>query len=89
MEWLDDPKGLPAMTERRSSDDARKGSTASIRQDALTGWVVFRPKPWHFVGVFGSREEAELERERAGVDYQAAFGTADGASGRFEVPGSK
>lgn len=52
--------------------------------NALTGWVVFRLRPWHVLGIFGSSEEADLQRARAGADYQLAFGTADPASGAFD-----
>lgn len=69
------------MTEQGASDEGIPGPSASHPAETLTGWVVFRPKPWHFVGVFSSREEAELECERAGSAYQVAFGTADAASG--------
>lgn len=75
------------MTRHRSDDHGKKDANAASRQAALTGWVVFRPRPWHFVGVFGSREEAELQRERAGADYQVEFGTADVESGEVEGPG--
>lgn len=77
------------MTEQRASDERNPGPCASHRAETLTGWVVFRPKPWDFVGVFGSREEAELECERAGTAYQVAFGTADAASGTLDAPSER
>lgn len=67
--------------------DIERDPKAASAQAALTGWIVYRPRPWHFVGVFGSREEAELKRERAGPDYQVEFGTADVESGEFDGAG--
>ena len=71
------------MTARRSDDQGNNASTGSTSQAALTGWIVFRPKPWDFIGVFGSRDEAEAVRVRAGAAYQVTFGTADVTSGRL------
>ncbi len=75
------------MTQYGSDDRSKREAKTASAQAALTGWVVFRPRPWHFVGVFGSREEAELKRERAGPDYQVEFGTADVESGEFDGGG--
>lgn len=75
------------MTQHPSDDHGKKDVTASGQPTALTGWVVFRPRPWHFLGVFGSREQAERERVRAGTDYQVEFGTADGGRGEFDGAG--
>ena len=75
------------MTQYGSDDRGKRGAKAASAQAALTGWVVYRPKPWHFVGVFGSREEAELKRGRAGPEYQVEFGTADVESGEFDGAG--
>ena len=35
----------------------------------LQGWGVVRCEPWHFVGVYGTREEAESEARQRGDDY--------------------
>ena len=78
---------IAAMTQHRSDDHRKKDGNLASRQAALTGWAVFRPRPWHFVGVFGSREEAERRRERAGADYQLEFGTANLESGEFDGAG--
>ena len=76
-------QGGGAGSKRLQGDN---GLGQSSPEAALTGWIVFRPKPWNFVGVFGSREEAETKRQRAGAHYQVTFGTADVASGRLEPP---
>lgn len=38
------------------------------------GWGVYKMKPWHFVGLFGTRSEAEAELKRRGSGYSVAFG---------------
>lgn len=76
-------------TGRRAGSEQSPGENRSaepISEAVLTGWIAFRPKRWDFAGVFGSREEAETKRQRAGADYQLTFGTADVASSRFEPP---
>lgn len=75
------------MTQHGSDNRLKRDPKAASAQAALTGWVVYRPRPWHFVGVFGSREEAELKRERAGPEYQVEFGTAEVESGEFDGGG--
>lgn len=75
------------MMQHKSDDPAKDDANASKRPEPLTGWVVFRPKPWHFIGVFGSREQAERQRERAGTHYHVEFGTADVESGNFDGTG--
>ena len=70
------------MTAGRTDEDGKAQATG--RAAALTGWIVFRPRPWHFVGVFACREQAETERARGGQEYQVAYGTADVESGRYD-----
>lgn len=72
------------MKQGGSDDHGKTDAVASSRAAALTGWIVFRPKPWHFLGVFACREQAEIERARGGEDYQVEFGTADVKSGRYD-----
>lgn len=69
------------MTKGRSDDD---GKAETSRAAPLCGWIVFRPRPWHFVGVFACREQAETERARGGQEYQVAYGIADVESGRYD-----
>lgn len=83
------------MTETSSLEDGKHGATTPAQDSsAVSGWGVFRREPWDFVGVYDDREAAERERrERAGDDYEVAFGTAYVGSPRFEVsavqPGSE
>jgi hypothetical protein len=35
----------------------------------LQGWGVVRCEPWHFVGIYGTRAEAESEARQRGDDY--------------------
>lgn len=42
----------------------------------LTGWGVFRggEKPWHFVGMFASKEDAQAKAAEMGPDYEVQWG---------------
>lgn len=75
------------MTQTSSLEDGKHGAiTPAQDADAISGWGVFRREPWDFVGIFDDRASAEREkRERAGDDYEVAFGTAHRGSPRFEV----
>ncbi len=39
------------------------------------GWGVVRNDPWHFVGLFDSQEEAEVEHAKYGADYLVVLGS--------------
>jgi hypothetical protein len=41
----------------------------SLEGKTLQGWGVVRCEPWHFVGVYRTREEAESEARQRGDDY--------------------
>ena len=76
-----------SMTEVISNEDGKGGATVPGEDAAaVSGWGVFRRRPWDFAGVFPSRAEAVREQEqRAGSDYEVAFGTAHIGSDRFDV----
>lgn len=41
---------------------------------SLIGYCVIHRNPWHFLGIYATREEAERHAKQAGNDYEAAFG---------------
>lgn len=43
-------------------------------QESLIGYCAFRRNPWHFLGLYATREEAERQVKGAGDDYEVAFG---------------
>lgn len=49
----------------------------------VKGWGVYRDSPWHFAGIFSTREEAEQKRDTIGTDYKVAFGSRRLASDDF------
>lgn len=42
--------------------------------NTVKGWGVFRQEPWHFVGVFPTKEAAEAKARDMGPGYIVAFG---------------
>ena len=54
------------------------------RTGTLIGWGVFRPKPWHFAGLFGSSRQAEAKAQELGVDYIVRFGELQDGTDNFE-----
>lgn len=74
------------MTETWSHEDGKNGAiTPGELPEAVEGWGVFRPEPWDFAGIWPTRDAAEQEQERAGQDYEVAFGTAVLGSNGFTV----
>jgi hypothetical protein len=49
-------------------------SLAPIIQKSLVGYCALRRNPWHFVGIYATREEAEQWAKMAGKDHEVAFG---------------
>ncbi|ENM1949530.1 hypothetical protein I5418_18505 [Citrobacter braakii] len=43
--------------------------------DRVIGWVVFRPAPWHLVGVFATEYMARKELQTRGDDYHVQLGS--------------
>lgn len=41
----------------------------------VKGWGVIRSAPWHFAGLFLSKEEADALRNKLGADYRVANGS--------------
>jgi hypothetical protein len=54
------------------------------RTGTLIGWGVFRPKPWHFAGLFGSSRQAEAKARELGVGYTVRFGELLDGTDNFE-----
>lgn len=40
----------------------------------LTGWGVVRWEPWHFIGIFAEKGEAEARARSQGPDYIVRYG---------------
>ena len=40
----------------------------------LIGWGAVREMPWHFAGLFASREEAQSKADEMGAGYIARYG---------------
>lgn len=49
----------------------------------LIGWGAVRELPWHFAGLFASREEAQLRSDALGDGYVARYGERDETSDTF------
>ena len=45
-----------------------------VEGTTLTGWGVVRDAPWHFAGLFGTKEEAEAKAKQLGPEYEARHG---------------
>jgi hypothetical protein len=51
----------------------------------LKGFGVFRMEPWHFAGLFHTRQEAEQTRDEFGPGYEVAYGSHRRDSDDFVV----
>jgi hypothetical protein len=38
------------------------------------GWGVYRPAPWHFAGIYPSKERAEAKAQELGPQYATSYG---------------
>jgi hypothetical protein len=47
------------------------------------GWGVFRIEPWHFAGLFETREAAEAKAREMGTDYLAKYGEHQAGTDNF------
>jgi hypothetical protein len=43
--------------------------------DRVIGWAVFRPAPWHLVGVFATEYMARKELHTLTADYRVQLGS--------------
>lgn len=51
----------------------------------LTGWGVLRggDRPWHFVGLFPTKAEAEARARELGSDYEVRWGDNQAGTDNF------
>jgi hypothetical protein len=56
-----------------------------VEGETIRGWGVVRcpPYPWHFIGMFDSKEEAEAAAKNAGSGYQARYGDNQAGTDNF------
>ena len=45
-----------------------------VEGTTLKGWGVTRNAPWHFAGIFQTKEEAEVRAKELGADYEVHYG---------------
>ena len=45
-----------------------------LEGNTLTGWGVVRNAPWHFVGIFSDKGEAEAKAHEMGDQYEVHWG---------------
>lgn len=45
-----------------------------LEGNTLTGWGVVRSAPWHFAGIFATKEEADAKANELGEEYEVAHG---------------
>jgi hypothetical protein len=45
-----------------------------VEGTTLTGWGVVRNGPWHFVGIYPTKEEAEAKAAAMGPEYEVHYG---------------
>jgi hypothetical protein len=51
----------------------------------VKGWGVYRMSPWHLLGIFPTKEEAERERAAVGQEYAVDFGSRQLGTNNFIV----
>lgn len=51
--------------------------------ETIKGWGVVREKPWHFVGIFSTKELAEKKALESGADYVVRFGENQAGTDNF------
>ncbi len=49
----------------------------------LKGWGVVRGAPWHFVGLYETKEQAESVARQSGPDYQVKYGENQAGTDNF------
>ena len=49
----------------------------------LIGWGAVLATPWHFAGLFGSQEEAQMKADAMGEGYVARYGERQDESDTF------
>jgi len=63
--------------------------TEFVRDPVNIGWVqgfgVFRMAPWHFAGLFHTREEAQRVQQQLGQTYEVGYGSHRDGSDDFIV----
>lgn len=47
------------------------------------GWGVAKTKPWHFAGLFESREAADTAAKEMGPDYEVHYGELQTGTDNF------
>lgn len=45
-----------------------------LHGNTIKGWGVLRSSPWHFVGLFSDKAQAEAKAREMGADYKVRFG---------------
>lgn len=45
-----------------------------VEGTTLTGWGVVRSAPWHFAGIFETKQQAESKANELGPEYEVHFG---------------
>jgi hypothetical protein len=65
----------------RNNPGAKRRHT---RTGTLMGWGVFRIDPWHFVGIFGSRRQADARAQEIGIGYVVRLGELQEGTDKFE-----
>jgi hypothetical protein len=45
-----------------------------VNGTTLTGWGVVRGSPWHFAGIFPTKDEADAKATEMGDGYEVHFG---------------
>lgn len=60
---------------------------AFLDRKGLAGHCVIRRNPWHFLGIYATRGEAEYQAKYAGGDYEVVFGTHPEGTDDFVASG--
>ena len=56
---------------------------SDTKRPAVTGWGAIALDPWHFAGLFTSRDEAEERASEMGPNYVVRFGDNPVGTDRF------
>ena len=69
--------------DRPGDPKLTKSAAAFGEGETVNGWGVVRNAPWHFVGMYPTREAAEAKAREMGNDYVARYGINRSGTNNF------